>query len=490
VNGEWQKYSTQNIIDTGNKVSLSLLKLGVKPDDKVAIVSNNRPEWNMVDTGILQIGAVNVPVYPTISEHEYKFIFNDAGIEYAFVSDKNLFNKISSIKSEVPTLKEIFSFEKVDGCKHFSDFLTLILGFFFLLALGPFLHIGGQTITIAGWSLPLPYLLFYYTVPFIGLTRSLSRYDLMVMLALGVLAALALAKLQLPNYAIRPTQYALRTTWLPLLATLLICFEFLPLPYPISKIETPPFYFDLAADPETYTVAELPMNWDRPTPLLQQTVHHKRLLTAYTSRDNPLELAWRTPVLQQWRYLAADIIDQPLADIAPTIFFDFNLRYIILDYWQMPPGPEREGTEKWVTAALPLATPVYEDGRLKVYQAPPKIETQPYLSLGEGWSDRHETETGLTRTFTGPGAEIFLHHPQNQALTLEISAASSHERQLVTLWADETLLTTFEVTPTLSQHALVLPALGAELVKLKFVPSSEVDTIVVKRLGLSQTNEN
>jgi hypothetical protein len=328
------------------------------------------------------------------------------------------------------------------------------------------------------------------------------------MLALGVLAALALAKLQLlistpsnhtrqpitnyplPNYAIRNTQYAIRTTWLPLLATLLICFEFLPLPYPISKIETPPFYFDLAADPETYTVAELPMNWDRPTPLLQQTVHHKRLLTAYTSRDNPLELAWRTPVLQQWRYLSADIIDQPLADIAPTIFFGFNLRYIILDYWQMPPGPEREGTEKWVTAALPLATPVYEDGRLKVYQAPPKIETQPYLSLGEGWSDRHETETGLTRTFTGPGAEIFLHHPQNQALTLEISAASSHERQLVTLWADETLLTTFEVTPTLSQHALVLPALGAELVKLKFVPSSEVDTIVVKRLGLSQTNEN
>ncbi|MES2620647.1 MAG: long-chain fatty acid--CoA ligase [Bacteroidota bacterium] len=128
VSGEWKKYSTDDIISQGNKVSLSLLKLGVKPDDKIAIVSNNRPEWNIVDLGILQIGAVNVPVYPTISEHEYKFIFSDAEIKYAFVSDKNLFNKISSIKHEVPSLKEIFSFEKVDGCKHFSEFLEIGAG--------------------------------------------------------------------------------------------------------------------------------------------------------------------------------------------------------------------------------------------------------------------------------------------------------------------------------------------------------------------------
>ncbi len=128
VNGEWRKISTQDVIDTGNKVSLSLLKLGVKPDDKVALVSNNRPEWNMVDLGILQIGAVNVPVYPTITEHEYKFIFNDAEIKYAFVSDKNLAAKISKIRNEVPSLKEIFTFEKVDGFKSFSEFLEIGTG--------------------------------------------------------------------------------------------------------------------------------------------------------------------------------------------------------------------------------------------------------------------------------------------------------------------------------------------------------------------------
>ena len=128
VKGQWVKTSTQQIIDQANKVSLALLKLGVKPDDKIATVSNNRTEWNIVDLGMLQVGAVNVPVYPTISEHEYKFIFNDAEIKYAFVSDKNLFTKISNIKSEVPSLIEIYSFEQVEGCKHFSEFLALADG--------------------------------------------------------------------------------------------------------------------------------------------------------------------------------------------------------------------------------------------------------------------------------------------------------------------------------------------------------------------------
>ncbi len=125
ANGEWKKVATQEVVDTGNKVSLSLLKLGVKPDDKVAIVSNNRPEWNMVDLGILQIGAVNVPVYPTISEHEYKFIFNDAEIKYVFVSDKNLAGKISHIKSEVSTLQGIFTFDEVEGFTSFNKFLEI-----------------------------------------------------------------------------------------------------------------------------------------------------------------------------------------------------------------------------------------------------------------------------------------------------------------------------------------------------------------------------
>jgi hypothetical protein len=422
-------------------------------------------------------------------------------------------------------------------------FWFFILVAFFVLALGPYLHIGGKIVALGDWQIPMPYLLLYHTIPFLNLTRSLSRYDLMVMLSLGVLVAAALTQLIISNeqlikaeeksalqskaslptesiwlrdalhtppyaperslpaskglmaldrtthYALRIRHYILRFT--PLLATLLICFEFLPTPYPISKIAIPQFYFDIGKQPEHYAIAELPMNWDRPTPLLHQTIHGKPLLTAYTSRDNPLELAWRTPVFQQWRYLGPDIIDQPLEQVAPTIFYDFNLRYIVLDYWQMPPGPEREKTEQWVTAALPAGlAPVYDDGRLKVYQTPPRQAVQPYLTLGNGWGSRREHEDGsVSRTIAARSeceTELFLHHPQPQSLSLEITAAANDVSQPLGVAVDGRSIEGLQVTPTFSTYTVILPAFAADLIKLSLCVSPP-EVITVRQISLKGT---
>jgi hypothetical protein len=305
------------------------------------------------------------------------------------------------------------------------------------------------------------------------------------MLGLGVLVAIALAYLL--NYVIRHTQYAALAYLIPISATLLICFEFLAIPYPISRIDTPQFFYDIANDPADYVIAELPMNWDRPTPMLHQTTHGKRLLTAYTSRDHPSDLARRTPVFQQWRYLGPDIIDQPPDVIAPTIFNDYNLRYIVLDYWQMPPGPERDGTEQWVTAALPDAKPVYDDGRLKVYKAPALVEAEPYLSLADGWSDRQiNDEGGLFRTVSvAPNhpAQVYLHHPQGKSLTLEITAMAEPP-QTVTLFAGEEPVDQIELTQEFSSYSLTLPPLTDEVVALKFQTNHPENLMSVNRLGL------
>ena len=368
-------------------------------------------------------------------------------------------------------------------------FWTVMIAVYFVLSLGPFLHINGQIVTIGGWQLPLPYLLLYYTVPFLDLTRSLSRYNLMFMLGLGVLVSLALARLVNPLPATRPVRFATRSPYrITFLVVALICFEFLAVPYPISPINIPQFYFDIAAQPDRFIIAELPMNWDRPTPLLHQTVHGRPLLTAYTSRDNPLELAWRTPVFQQWRNLGPDIIDQPLDRVAPTIFYDFNLRYIVLDYWQMPPGPERDATERWVAAALPGIAPVYEDGRLKVFASPPKEETAPYLSLGEGWGDRQMQDNGfVTRTLGGaepPIAELFVHHPTGPSLTLELTAAGPRETQLA-VYAEDRLLDTLVVNDSQTVYTIDLPLFEADLIKLRLEPSD--GPLVVSRVSLTMT---
>ena len=127
-NGNWKTYSTDEVISIGNQVSLALLALGVKPDDKIAVISPNRPEWNILDLGVSQLGAILVPIYPTITEEEYQFIFNDAEIKYAFVADNNLFQKITNIRKNLTALVDIYSFDPVPNCKAFSDFLELANG--------------------------------------------------------------------------------------------------------------------------------------------------------------------------------------------------------------------------------------------------------------------------------------------------------------------------------------------------------------------------
>ena len=113
VNGQWVKTSTKEYIDKANAISRGLLKKGIQPGDKVALISNNRSEWNICDIGIQQIGAISVPVYPTISPDDYRYIFNDAGVRLCIVSDEELYQKVNSIIDQVETLNEIFTFNKV-----------------------------------------------------------------------------------------------------------------------------------------------------------------------------------------------------------------------------------------------------------------------------------------------------------------------------------------------------------------------------------------
>ncbi|WKS94365.1 AMP-dependent synthetase/ligase [Riemerella columbina] len=125
-NGEWRKTSTLEFINMGNKVSRGLLKLGIKPGDKIALISsNNRTEWAVMDLGILQIGSVNVPVYPTISVEDYIYIFNNAEIKYCFVSDEALYEKINQVKPHVESLVSVFTFDKIEKAAHWTEILDL-----------------------------------------------------------------------------------------------------------------------------------------------------------------------------------------------------------------------------------------------------------------------------------------------------------------------------------------------------------------------------
>ena len=124
-NGKWRGYAVNEYIDNCNRVSFALMSMGIKKGDKVAIISNNRPEWNFTDFGISQIGAISVPIYPTISSEEYAYILGHAEPKIVFISDKGLYDKIKPIADQTPGILAIYTFDKVAGVKHFSELITI-----------------------------------------------------------------------------------------------------------------------------------------------------------------------------------------------------------------------------------------------------------------------------------------------------------------------------------------------------------------------------
>lgn len=124
-NGEWVKYNIDTYIEIVDHISFGLIKSGVEPGDKIATISNNRPEWNFLDMAISRIGAIHVPVYPTISEADYQYILNHSEVKYVFVAGQELFIKIRHIIPEVKSLQGVYTFKHIDNVKHLDELIQL-----------------------------------------------------------------------------------------------------------------------------------------------------------------------------------------------------------------------------------------------------------------------------------------------------------------------------------------------------------------------------
>lgn len=124
-NGKWEKMSTREYVDKANAVSRALLRMGIQKDDKIAVISsNNRTEWNIMDIGVLQLGAQNVPIYPTITSEEYEYVLNHSESIYCFVSNEEVYKKVMAIKDKTK-LKDVYSFDQIKGCKHYSELFEM-----------------------------------------------------------------------------------------------------------------------------------------------------------------------------------------------------------------------------------------------------------------------------------------------------------------------------------------------------------------------------
>ncbi|MBB6462729.1 AMP-dependent synthetase/ligase [Flammeovirga kamogawensis] len=125
VDGEWKSYSTDDVINIVNKLSKGLLNYGLTKGDAIAIISENRPEWNFIDIACAQIGIVVVPIYPTITPTDYAYIFNHAEIKIAFIESEAILKKITPILEDLPLLKKIYTFNEIKNYTHWKAVLTI-----------------------------------------------------------------------------------------------------------------------------------------------------------------------------------------------------------------------------------------------------------------------------------------------------------------------------------------------------------------------------
>src|SRR5574344_1724816 len=125
IDTHWVTYSPQEYKEITNNISYAFIKLGIEAGDKVGIISTNRPEWNMIDMAIMQIGAISVPIYPTISENDYRYILNHCEAKLAIVEGSEVMHKIDAILPDTPTLSMVYTFINRDRFPYLEQLIAL-----------------------------------------------------------------------------------------------------------------------------------------------------------------------------------------------------------------------------------------------------------------------------------------------------------------------------------------------------------------------------
>lgn len=124
-NGTWIKYSPEQYQDISRKLAYAFIELGIQPNDKIAIISNNRPEWNMIDMAVQQIGAIIVPIYPTISTEDYLFTINNCEAKFVILEGLSVMNKIEEIRPNTPNLQYVYTMVNRDKYPYFQQLVEL-----------------------------------------------------------------------------------------------------------------------------------------------------------------------------------------------------------------------------------------------------------------------------------------------------------------------------------------------------------------------------
>jgi hypothetical protein len=342
-------------------------------------------------------------------------------------------------------------------------FWVLSLGTFFVLSLGPLLHFNGViTGTIEGirFAIPLPYSLIMQ-IPILSIARAPSRCDVIVMLALSVLAGYGLHYI----YNVFNEKRVCRihvNSLLSVIFTTFILFEFLAIPFPISNSNVPDFYYSLSKDPDCYAIYEIPDmagHLSFPEYMYYQTVHGKKLLTGYTHiPDYVTKFSKETPFIKSLHmeytnsnYMLAynkDIFNQNSSETAQSTLNYYDVRYIVL-HTNLLTNEQLEFAEHLLQSNLNTDPIIYKNDSLIVYKVP-TTSIKPIITLDAGWHGLENWSETPTR-WTTDDATLFTHTNDNCTVTMSLQALSFHRPRTVEIYANDQLVQRTTV-PTSFSH--------------------------------------
>lgn len=332
---------------------------------------------------------------------------------------------------------------------------------FFILSLGPFLKILNTLL-----DFPLPYVLLYFFFPFFSSTRTPSRFDVFVMLCAGIIVAYAL--LEIIKY-LRGRKYMVCGC-----ISALIIFEFLAIPFPLSDSFIPPFYVNISKEKEDFVILNLPILYEfneleGAKNLYYQTIHKKRMIGGCITRlpSKALHFLQNTPIFYEflWFEPKKDIIDYELSHTGLSVFNFYNIKYVIfhknitnntkfelIGVTPPPPLPIlNENYTKILKEIFPDG-PFYDDGKVEIYKVNKNI-SEPFLIIGEGWSDMYYLGDTPTRQITNQHADIVIKNSKNQKAKLSFVMLVGHPaNQTLSVYLNEKLIEVLTINATKLEH--------------------------------------
>jgi hypothetical protein len=340
---------------------------------------------------------------------------------------------------------------------------------FFILCLGPILHVNGiVSIACEGYNIciPLPYLVLM-RIPIISIARVPSRWDILVMLSLAVLAGYGL------NYIFTRINGKIfnkisKKHVLAVVFSCLILFEFLAIPYPMSSAKVPDFYYSMAKDPEDYAILELPNFAPHMVTsefMYYQTIHEKKLVCGYVSRipNYAIKFSNSAPFINRLVYLSRvnttipipreDILNQNTTEIGSSVLNYYNIRYIILHKGYMT-SEQLEFAIDLLDKTLKSEPKTFGDGNLIVYKVEDTVPER-FMVIDEGWDALEKWNDGPGRWMSN-SSTIKVISPKNEECSLSFETGSLYQERDLYIYANGALIEKYhidkigypDVTPT------------------------------------------